>query len=464
MSWSAIIQARPQVPVLPGAELEPYPYLSGYGLMQRVTRLACPQACELGKLGFRNHQVADVLLATQRRSTPTQGLLHILGLRSTALATYWRPATWSPIQTGDLFGRQARPVRQCPSCARYGYHCALFQLPSITHCPWHGCWLEERCRQCGNPWHARFDQQAKLGICSCGADLFDPVTATVNMWDFPTAQAEGWLEEYLKWAVRRRASRWLCVPEACTHWDDGYALLAAPPPSLQAPQPYRPWSTEVFSGHGADPAPRQFWGWSSWGGERPLTVAPLPATIYPKLCEATKSIMFWLPYQSRTPFELVEANNLRADATLRENVFLRPDCFISPRGPGGASTWLNLSTVDGGIAAFIGQVLDLTAKVLRTNAPLQDRSLQAERSHAIDQLDGRRHLSDALEHLLTSAYRWGLEAILRSKLSEHPELLPAKTWPILELVGRSGRLRSVRLISVRDKPLHIPTASAPKAP
>ncbi|MFC6187683.1 hypothetical protein ACFPZE_07055 [Pseudoxanthomonas mexicana] len=189
----------------------------------------------------------------------------------------------------------------------------------------------------------------------------------------------------------------------------------------------------------------------------------MPTTIYPKLCEATKSLVFWLPYESRTPFELVEANNLQADATLRENVFLRPDCFISPRGQGGASTWLHLSAVDRGIAAFIGQVLDLTTKVLRTSPPLQDRSLQAERSHAIDQLEGRRHLSDALEHLLTSAYRWGLEAILRSKLNEHPELTPAKSWPILELVGRLGRLRSVRLVSVPDKPLHTPSTSVSKA-
>nr|WP_298123645.1 hypothetical protein [uncultured Pseudoxanthomonas sp.] len=89
--------------------------------------------------------------------------------------------------------------------------------------------------------------------------------------------------------------------------------------------------------------------------------------------------------------------------------------------------------------------------------------LQTERSRAIDHLAGRRHLSDALEHELTSAYRWGLEAILRRKLNEHPELLPAKTWPILELAGCPGRVRSVRLVTVRDKPLHIPTASAPKA-
>ncbi|KAF1721006.1 hypothetical protein CSC76_16695 [Pseudoxanthomonas mexicana] len=91
MSWSAIIQARPQMPALPGAELEPYPYLSGYGLMQRVTRLATPMSSELSKLGFRNHQVADVLLATQRRSKPTLSLLQILGLQSTSLAAYWRP-------------------------------------------------------------------------------------------------------------------------------------------------------------------------------------------------------------------------------------------------------------------------------------------------------------------------------------------------------------------------------------
>lgn len=444
MGWSDIIQARPAIPAALGADLEPFPYLSGFGLLHRVTRLAAPLPSQVGLLGFRNRNVADVLLTTQTPSKPRDTLLSMLGLQATHMAKYWTPETWSPLQVQDLFLRQPRPLRQCPECARYGYHCTLFQLPSITHCPWHRVPLASHCLQCGQLTHARFNQKALLGMCSCGHDLFDPVEASVHMWEFPGARAEVWIENYLRWAAKRRYSRWFCAPRTCPDWDGGFAALAAPPAALQAPSKSQSWAIDIFSGPGVDPPPRQFWGWSFWGGERPLTLAPLPATMYPRLCEATRVVVDALPEGTRTPFDIADTANLHADTTLRENVLLRPDCFISPRGAGGGATWLNLSTVEAGLAAFCGQAIDQATTLLIEGRSFHDRSLQVQRSHAVDQLHGRRHLSDALESLLTRAYTQGLGATLRTKLGRsHPE--SKRESPSLELIGSKGKLRAIRM-------------------
>lgn len=453
MAWADIIRARPAIPAALGAELEPYPYLSGFGLVHRITRLTACLPSQVSALGFRNRNVADVLLATQRASKPQATLLRVLGLQASHLARYWAPETWCPLQVQDLFRRQPRPLRQCPDCARHGYHCTLFQLPSITHCPWHGTLLKERCMQCGKLLHSRFDETGVLGRCACGHDGFDPVEASVHMWTFPGADAEAWIEDYLAWAARRRYSRWFCAPTANSNWDSGFAVLAAPPPSLQRRREADTGMMQVFCGAGADPPPRQFWGWSCWGGERPLTLAPLPQIMYPRLCHITQQVVSQLPENSKTPFDLIDANKRSASSSLRERLLLRPDCFISPRGTGEAATWLNLSIVDAGTAAFCGQLLDQVVHCLGDESGFQDRSLQAERSHALDQIQGRRHLSLALESLLTRAYRKGLEAVLRAKLGQ-PDILPvSRAAPVLELAGRPGRIRSVRLWWASDVPV-----------
>ena len=447
MAWADVIQARPAQPAVLGADLAPYPYLSGYGLMQRITRLASPLPSQVSALGFRNRKVTDVLLTTQRLSKPTDILLRVLGLQATTLARYWAPETWCPVQTGDLFLRQARPLRRCPDCAQHGYHCAVFQLPSITHCPWHGAPLQHQCPQCDRPLHARFNDKGQLGVCPCGHDPFDPVLATVGMWEFPSEAAHAWLENCLAWSHRQRHRRWLCVPRACSDWDRGFAVLARPPSRLAGPSPSPSMEdAEVFCGPGADPPPRQFWGWGLWGGERPLSLAPLPATMYPRLCEATKRVVEQLPRDTRTPFELVQPHALQADATLRENIATRADCFIAPHRPTqGQATWLNVSVVDAGLAAFCGEALDQVTHHLGERPEFAARSLQAERSNAMDAIEGRRHLAGALESMLTRAYRQGLARSLRSKLGQVSLPPLRRSYPLMEFKGRRGQLRSVRV-------------------
>lgn len=39
-------------------------------------------------------------------------------------------------------------IRHCPECLLHGYHCVLFDLPFVSHCPWHGCQLADPCETC----------------------------------------------------------------------------------------------------------------------------------------------------------------------------------------------------------------------------------------------------------------------------------------------------------------------------
>jgi hypothetical protein len=40
-------------------------------------------------------------------------------------------------------------LRFCPLCLRLGYHSAIFQVQSVSHCPIHRCTLAQNCAQCG---------------------------------------------------------------------------------------------------------------------------------------------------------------------------------------------------------------------------------------------------------------------------------------------------------------------------
>lgn len=69
----------------------------------------------------------------------------------------------------SLFGTG---IKQCSECIKYGYHCIFFQLPFITHCPWHNQKLSPPCANCLNAVTKKgFDSRDESGylrqISSC---------------------------------------------------------------------------------------------------------------------------------------------------------------------------------------------------------------------------------------------------------------------------------------------------------
>ena len=74
MAWRDVIHGGPALPALLGAELEPYPYISGYGLLRRMTQLGRLMGVELTALGIRNRVTSDALTVTQRPGVPKEPL------------------------------------------------------------------------------------------------------------------------------------------------------------------------------------------------------------------------------------------------------------------------------------------------------------------------------------------------------------------------------------------------------
>lgn len=451
-TWQERLAARSMRPELPGAELEPFPYISGYGLLIRLTRLTAIEPCDMfATLGIRMRQGLGLMAAVHRRGLSQSRFEASMGLETTGITQFWTEEAWSPLQLEGAFDRSEHSVRNCPTCARYGYHCVLFQLPSIAHCPWHGLPLSHSCACCGNPTRAHFDPDGYLGRCDCGHDPFDDRAGSIHMWDFPTGAAETWLSEYLSWVSNQRQSRHLVVPETDSHhWLPAYAALAQPPPRLTAlPVLTQTLVCDVDAAL-EDPAERAFWGWSLLGADRPLSLLPLPPSVHHALSEATQLVVAELPAGTLTPLELVTTHGLTEDVPLCDNIVNRPDCFILPHGLStNGNSWINVSAVDPETLNMCGRLLDLVARKFGPEAdPTLDRSWHAVRSQAIDTVTGRARLHLALQRLLTRGYAQGLDAILRSQLGV-PRLC-GDTWlqPVLEIVGRHGALDSVRIVWV----------------
>lgn len=456
MAWREVIQAGPASPAPLGAELEPYPYISGYGLLRRMTQLGRLMGVELTALGIRNRVTFDALAATQRSGTPKAGLLRAIGLQSARISDYWSPEVWSPLRTGGVLERHGLPVRDCPKCAAHGYHCALFQLPFIDECPWHAARLQNSCPECGRPCWARFHADLRLGRCECGYNPFEVRTASIEMWHFPTTYVDRWASQYLDWAAEERKSRLLVIPPTHTDWMPGYAVLAGQSPGLDGMLvPAKPLcEVEGFSDLGEDPPEGEFWGWSLLGGERPLTFLPLPSTMHVKLAQATQDAVAALPTDAPTPPELATLDGVDEGWTLRQNLDRNPACLIAPHGfSSGKGTWLNLSAVDPIAACFCGELLDRVISGITTREDGTRRSLQASRSHTLDGVKGRRHVARALEAILSRAYAHGLEAVLRSMLAGDKASI-CKRWslPTAEVFISDDEVRMVKVCWTTTRP------------
>ncbi|KAG1389606.1 hypothetical protein G6F59_015482 [Rhizopus arrhizus] len=61
MPWSDYLPAPASPAPMLGAELTCYPYISGFGLAQRIVTLALPSPSDMVRLGFRNRASMDGL-------------------------------------------------------------------------------------------------------------------------------------------------------------------------------------------------------------------------------------------------------------------------------------------------------------------------------------------------------------------------------------------------------------------
>lgn len=78
-------------------------------------------------------------------------------------------------------------IKQCSECIKFGYHCVFFQLPFITHCPWHNQKLSPPCDECMNVvikkgFHSSKESGFLRQMSSCGhINSHDLSLASTNM-------------------------------------------------------------------------------------------------------------------------------------------------------------------------------------------------------------------------------------------------------------------------------------------
>ncbi len=66
-------------------------------------------------------------------------------------------------------------IRHCPECAELDYHCSLFDIQALSHCPWHGVPLTAPCRRCCQTVRAiiKHADRGKVICSACGVKVID---------------------------------------------------------------------------------------------------------------------------------------------------------------------------------------------------------------------------------------------------------------------------------------------------
>lgn len=435
-AWRDILSYRVERPELLGVELEPFPYISGFGIAFRICRLSCLEPKDLFPvLGIRRSQDLNLLQACHRPGASRHRFEERIGLRYTQAPRYWTVGAWSPLDLHGHWRGEDLPLRHCPRCARYGYHCALFQLPSIELCPWHEVPLRTTCERCEQPYASSTTAELDVGRCACGLDLFDSSDAATMMWHFPYEQASETLKDYLAWASSERTRRHFLAPPSEPLAHAGFAVLARPPMKWNKTTTDR--QTEIVTYRtpvSSTPSPGAFWGWSMLGTDRPPALARLSTSAHGRLADLSKSRLEQAQSQAVNPKAIEK--------------FI-PPLDVTP----GVDRWLHLSAVDPRALHTCALLTDAVCKYMGDIDELDlYRSPMVQRSNALDRVAGRGLLDRALEDVLVKGYEQGLDALCSAHLAQPSQI---RRWraPVAEIVGHQGLLEQVRMAWVPAVPL-----------
>lgn len=434
--WQEILTPRVDRPELLGTELEPFPFISGFGIAFRVSRLSCLERKDLFPvLGIRATAHLNLLQACHRQGASRTRFEERIGLKDTQAPQYWNTSIWSPLDLHHHWADEDLPLRHCPRCARYGYHCALFQLPSVEMCPWHGCPLTSHCERCERPYSAGATGELDVGRCACGLDLFDSTDAATLMWRFPHEQALEVLERYQAWASSERMHRHFVAPSDETLARLGFAELACPPMAWNKASIDRNSELDIYTAPSSwTPRPGALWGWAALTTDAPLTMARLSASTHGRLADLSKSRL--------------EQDELGGSRVAQIEKFI-PPLDVTP----GSDRWLRLSAVDPRALHTCAQLTDAVCKYIGDTDELDlYRSPTVQRSNTLDRIADRGILDRALEDILVKGYEQGLDALCSTHLAQ-PSQMQGWAAPVVEIVGCRGCLQQIRIAWVPAAPL-----------
>ncbi|SIT49457.1 hypothetical protein BN2476_680153 [Paraburkholderia piptadeniae] len=106
-------------------------------------------------------------------------------------------------------GKNTMGIRHCPECMRAGYHCSLFAIGALTHCPWHRVALTRGCTRCAMAVRNMDPRNASEGVVCpvCGTRIIDATRRVTSRVDPELCrEAEESCKQIVAWwrAVRER--------------------------------------------------------------------------------------------------------------------------------------------------------------------------------------------------------------------------------------------------------------------
>jgi hypothetical protein len=435
-TWQRMLLLRSDRSELLGMELGPFPFISGFGILFRVSRLTCLEPRDLFPvLGIRTWTGLNLLQACHRPGASRTRFEERTGLTDTRVPRYWKVSDWSPLDLHGHWSNEDLPLRHCSQCAQYGYHCSLFQLPSIERCPWHGCLLRDRCQRCELPYSPHATTGQDLGQCACGLDLFDGTIAGAKMWEFPCNEACDALENYLAWATRERKRRHFLASSDEVIARAGFRELARPPMEWNTTECGTKIDVITYeSPSSSDPSHGAFWGWCLLGSHKPLALTLLSASTHQRLVEVSK-LRFGQHPSPTVGLAMVEK-------------------FIPPLDvTSGVDRGLNLSAVDPRALNACALVTEAISDCIGESHYSDGvRSTIVQQSNTLDRITGRGYLLRVLEDILVKGYEQGLDALCSVHLGQ-PHQMRAWVAPVIEFVGHRARLEEIRVVWLPASPL-----------
>jgi len=430
-SWAAHLVSRtPKADIL-GAELDPFPFISGFGIAWRVARLSCLERKEFfTALGINKLVGLNFLQACHQPGVTRTRFTEHCGLGNTDIPSYWDIQTWSPLDLHGCWRTVDLPMRHCQECARFGYHCTLFLLPSITHCPWHHLPLRSTCCRCGRPYLPCLPPHLanpELGQCECGHDLFNADKAATSMWTFPYQAADALLREYLDWARNARAHRHFVMPPDSRIGILGFTQLAAPPMRWNRSKLQNDFTIlKSYQRDGDDSACSAFSAWGMWVARQTHAVASLPCHVYPRLRAVSEVFSKSLDQEQR---------------------------FIVPFTSSCTHTvWLDISSIDPKATYACNRLLCAVCEHLCNLKCYEHGSLSDWRlTDTLNRLRGRFRLDRALADVIVRGLVQGLEAFFYREFMR-PRQLSRWLSPVAEIEGEEGHLRNIRICWVPEPP------------
>lgn len=439
-------------PKLVGQDWSAYEGCSLLGVVIRMARLNHMQSGDIRTcLGLTIRRKSDIL-GRMLRSGDQHRIVAQMQAFKGVFVEDWRLENWWPFGSDPVWETLLQKMRQCPVCALYGYHSALFQLPGLASCPWHRVKLLDGCHRCGKPLLDGFNQGLKLLQCTCGHDHFS-FTRAIAGDQATTSCRHSKLSEYRSWAQDGKNTRWLFGPgQWDPHGSTALDILTRPP---WAEQQHRHRDLVIDDVVVDEPVPRaDFLVAHNSGLEQArATVAKLPRS-WLRALESVSRRAVQMPGSGRLSIRELRAFGVEIPAapTGEEAEGVRPGILRWRPSGVGRQTYIHTEVLGGAALVALGGVADGLGKqpVPRTDTLERRKFRLWVTRHPV----GHQLASRVIFRVLTRSYADGFRILLGHidpDLYRSRSTRPVRRFPWIALtLGEVDGLASCKIVWTRQ--------------